>query len=289
MAAQKARFEPGIIMPAFAVTDWDDAYANMPNVVGGEGYADKWSKAAAGFRDAPPSGVGMKLDLPYADADRCTYDLFEPVGAARGLLVFIHGGYWMRFDKSFFSHFAAGGLARGWAVAMPQYPLCPQVRIRDITLRVGEAINTAAGTSDGPIALAGHSAGGHLAMRMICADNGLSRTVRSRIRAAVSISGVHDLRPLMGAALNQTLRLDEAEAIAESPALLRPAATCPVTCWVGANERSEFVRQNALLANIWRGLGATTEAIMEPDRNHFSVVEALCAPDHPLTRMLTPG
>ena len=60
----------------------------------------------------------------------------------------------------------------------------------------------------------------------------------------------------MRLALNADLKLDEAEAFAESPALLRPIDGVRLTCWVGAGERAEFVRQNALLANIWTGLGA---------------------------------
>jgi arylformamidase len=35
---------------------------------------------------------------------------------------------------------------------------------------------------------------------------------------------------------------------------------------VGGAERSEFLRQNALLANIWTGLGAETSSAEEPDR-----------------------
>jgi acetyl esterase/lipase len=228
----------------------------------------------------------LLTDLRYGANPRCTWDRFEPAGNPLGTLVFIHGGYWMRFDKSFFSHLAAGALARGWTVAMPQYPLCPEVHIRDITRHVGDAVATIAAETHGPIALAGHSAGGHLAARMICADSPLPGPVGERVRAVVPISGVHDLRPMLRTQHNDTLHLDEAEAVAESPALLRPAADCPVTCWVGANERSEFVRQNALLANIWRGLGARTHCVEEPDRHHFSIVEGLTDPDHPLTRTL---
>ena len=274
-------------MPAFAVTDWDDAYANMPNIPGGESYPDKWAGLAKAFRGEIAKTGQLQADLRYGDAERCTYDRFEPTGNARGTLIFIHGGYWMRFDKSFFSHLAAGPLALGYAVAMPQYPLCPQVRVRDITRSVADAVAAIATKSQGPITIAGHSAGGHLAARMVCADSTLPQSVLSRISTVVPISGVHDLRPLMKTQNNDTLHLNEAEAVAESPALLRPAADCPILCWVGANERSEFVRQNALLANIWRGLGATTQAIEEPDRHHMNVIEGLIDPDHPLTRSLT--
>ncbi|MFN4102394.1 MAG: alpha/beta hydrolase, partial [Pararhodobacter sp.] len=55
-----------------------------------------------------------------------------------------------------------------------------------------------------------------------------------------------------------------------------------LTCWAGASETSEFRRQNALLANIWRGLDAETDCIEEPDRHHFNVVDGLADPRHPM-------
>jgi arylformamidase len=90
----------------------------------------------------------------------------------------------------------------------------------------------------------------------------------------------------MPAAMNERLQIDEAEAIAESPALLRPVEGTRLTCWVGAMERAEFLRQNALLANVWTGLGATTATVVEPNRHHFDVVDGLADPEHPLTRTL---
>ena len=91
----------------------------------------------------------------------------------------------------------------------------------------------------------------------------------------LSISGVHDLRPLLRTAMNATLKLDEAEAQRESSALLLPLAGVRLTCWVGAAERAEFIRQNALLANVWTGLGAQTACVQEPDRHHFNVIDGL--------------
>ncbi|TIV06749.1 MAG: alpha/beta hydrolase, partial [Mesorhizobium sp.] len=67
---------------------------------------------------------------------------------------------------------------------------------------------------------------------------------------------------------------------------LRPVQGTRITCWVGGGERSEFLRQTALLANIWTGLGAATQSVVEPDRHHFNVVDGLADPDHPLTRTL---
>lgn len=263
-------------MPAYAIRDWNDAYANMVNIPGGDRYPEKWAQAASAFRDA--MGARCETGLRYGDGERNRFDLFRPEGESRGCVIFVHGGYWMRFDPSFFSHLAAGPLAHGWTVAMPAYSLCPAVGIADITNEVANAVGSIAALVPGPLRLAGHSAGGHLVTRMICANAPLATGVQARIVHTFSISGVHDLRPLLRLDLNSTLNLSLEEARAESPALLEPVEGARVTCWAGACERSEFVRQNALLANAWLGCGASTLAVEDPDRHHFDVVEALADP-----------
>jgi arylformamidase len=271
------------------VTDFNDAYANGPNIARGERWPGLWVEPAAAFRKALEAEGRAKLDQPYGARPRNRFDLFLPEGTAKGLVVYIHGGFWLRLEKSFWSHLAAGPLAHGYAVAMPSYTLCPDIRIGGIVQEVGAAIETVASLVEGPIRLTGHSAGGHLATRMVTTTSPLSDATRARIANTVSIAGVHDLRPMMRTAMNADLKIDEAEALAESPALLRPLDNTRVTCWVGGTERAEFRRQNALLANIWTGLGAVTSCVEEPDRHHFDVIDGLADPDHALTRTLLTG
>lgn len=261
--------------------DWDDAYANGAHIAGAADYPPRWGTMAAAFRN--DLGTQAQTDIAYGEAPRERLDLFWPAGTPRGVAVFVHGGYWMRFDKSYWSHLAAGALTKGWAVAMPGYTLAPDIRIAGITRQIGAAIGHAAGLVAGEIRLAGHSAGGHLVSRMACTDSPLDTGVQARIAHVLSISGVHDLRPLLRTGMNDTLGLDEDEARAESPALLRPRDGTRLTCWVGADERPEFVRQTALLANIWTGLGAGTRCMEVPGQHHFNVIEGLADPASDLT------
>ncbi|WP_274424671.1 alpha/beta hydrolase [Chelativorans sp. YIM 93263] len=269
-----------------SIKDWDDAYANGPHIPGGDRWPALWAEKAQAFREELAATGRAKLDVPYGDAPRQQMDLFQPAELSRGLVVFVHGGYWQKFDKNHWSQFAAGSLARGYVVALPSYTLCPGIRIGGIVREIATAIEKAAEMVEGPIMLAGHSAGGHLVSRVVSEPTPLSTAVRGRIRRVISISGVHDLRPLMRTAMNENLGLDEAEALAESPALLCPVEGARITCWVGGGERAEFLRQNALLANIWTGLGATTSTVVEPDRHHFNVIDGLIDPHHALTRTL---
>ena len=194
----------------------------------------------------------------------------------------------MGFDKSFWSHLAEGAVRRGWTFAVPSYPLAPEVRIRDITRTVARAIAYAAERVPGPIALAGHSAGGHLVARMACLDGPLSAAERERLVRVAPISGLFDLRPLMRTRMNRTLRLDEAEAVAESPALARPLPDLHLTAWVGADERPEFLRQSELIANVWTGVGAATKCVRLSGRHHFDVIGELTDLDSALTGYLAP-
>lgn len=269
------------------INDWDDAYANAAHIARGEEFPPKWAAEAMVFRRDLQAAGRAQLDIPYGSGDRHRLDLFHPdTDTRRGLVVFIHGGFWRSFDKSSWSHLAVGPLAHGFSVAMPSYTLCPDTRIANITEEIGTAIGVAAGMVEGSLRITGHSAGGHLASRMACRDTPLPPDLIERLDRVVSISGVHDLRPLIRTELNETLLIDRPEALRESPALLEPLSGTRLICWVGAVERAEFLRQNALLANVWKGLGAATAAIEEPDRHHFDVIEGLMDPHHPLTGTL---
>lgn len=263
--------------------DWDDAFSNSAHIPGGDDYYDRWIATAEAFRAGAPG----ETDISYGPAPRQYFDLFHPAETPRGLVVFVHGGYWMATGKSDWSHLAAGALSRGWAVALPGYTLAPEARIGAITAEVAKAIAAAAERVAGPVRLTGHSAGGHLAARMVCDDTPLPAAIADRIDRVVSISGVHDLRPLQLTGMNETLGLTRPEAAAESPALHRLRPGVSVTAWVGAAERPEFLRQAALLAEAWSTPDVSVPVVAEPGRHHFDVIEGLTDPDHPLTKALT--
>lgn len=251
--------------------NWDDAYSNSAYIPGGDDYPARWSAAAAAFR----AQANAHLDQSYGPSARERYDLFLPDSAPKGVVIFVHGGYWLHFDKSSWSHLAAGPLAHGWTVAMPSYTLCPEIRISEIVRQIARAATTIAEAVPGELRLCGHSAGGHLVTRLTCAESPFA----GRIARTLSISGLHDLRPLM--LTSMPLGLDEAEAEAESPVLLRPKEGTAVTAWVGADERPELLRQTALLAKAW-----SIKEVIVPHRHHFDVIDELAAPNSAMVREL---
>ncbi|MBK1634299.1 alpha/beta hydrolase [Rhodovulum adriaticum] len=261
--------------------DWDDAYANAAHIPGAADYPPRWAAQAAAFR-AQARG---ECDLPYGAHPRQRFDLFLPPAAARGVVVFVHGGYWLRFDKSVWSHLAAGPLARGWAVAMPSYRLAPEAPIAEITLDIAGALTVMARLARGPLVLSGHSAGGHLVARMICDDIELPPQVAGRIARVVPISPLSDLRPLLRTQMNAAFGLDVAAASAESPVCHIPRDDVPVTAWVGGGELPAFLDQARWLARAWPG----TALHVESGRHHFDVIDGLAQADSPLTAALLDG
>lgn len=265
------------------MTDWDDAFDNVGHVPNALGYFDVWEEQAKAFR---ASGVKSDLSLSYGPTARQKLDIFRPQTKPKGLIVFIHGGYWIRLDRSYFSHLAAGPLANGWAMAIPSYTLAPDAQISGMTREIAQAISFAANKIDGPIRIAGHSAGGHLATRMICTDSPIGATIQARIVKTVSISGLHDLRNLLKTKLNETLHMTATEATAESPCLSEPIAGANVTCWVGSVERPEFIRQSHLLHDVWQKHGANIDLYLDNAKHHFNVIDGLNNHNSRLTQTL---
>jgi len=263
------------------MTDWDDAYQNGKYISGGDAYLGMWKATSATFRESLPE-ARRNIGVAYGPHPREVFDLFLPKAPPKGVVIFIHGGYWQSLDHQLWSHLAAGPMAHGWAVAMPGYPLCPEVSIAGITQSMVQAVAVIGNKIAGDIIISGHSAGGHLTARMACDDIPLPHA--HRVRRYVSISGVHDLRPLTRTGLNEALKLTMASAAAESPALKTPREGVHLLAWVGEEERPEFLRQNSLLGNIWRGAFAQTGCMQAKGHHHFNVVGDLAEAKSPLTK-----
>jgi arylformamidase len=267
---------------------WLDAqYNNRARVPDYTQHLQRWAEASALARTAP----GARLDLAYGGGEKETLDLFPATTApdAAGpapVLVFIHGGYWRALDKSDFSFVAPAFNAAGAAVVVPNYALCPAVSIEHICLQTAQAVAwvwrhaAAHGLGASRIALAGHSAGGHLvAMLASCRWKELDAELPAQpITGALAISGLFDLEPIRHTPMLQgDLRLTPASVARLSPAFFPRPKGPKLYATVGLDESDEFLRQNKLIRDQW---GPTAVPVCEtvPGCNHFSVVQTLADP-----------
>lgn len=238
----------------------------------------RWGAQSAAMR-AHHEG---ELSLAYGAHRLQTLDLF-PAKQNRGLVIFIHGGYWRSLDKDDFSFYAEPYLAQGISVALINYRLCPEVKIEAIVDDCRAAIEWLAhnvaryGVHFDRTAFIGHSAGAHLAA-MLCATDWAARNIDpSSFRGGVLISGLYDLSPLLETSVNADTQLTDNTAKALSPIHLRSKLTIPLDVWVGGAETSEFIRQSQLLPQAWRANCTPPETVA--DANHFTVVDECAKPD----------
>jgi arylformamidase len=236
--------------------------------------------------------LDVRRDLRYGPGAKATLDLFLPRGAARGTLVFLHGGYWRALDKADFAFVAAAFVARDIAVANVNYDLCPAVGIADIVDECRRAVGWVAregprhGASTDRIVVGGHSAGGHLAAMMYCTDWDALGFDAAPFHAGVTLSGVHDLSPMPLFSFNSDLKLDEHRARELSPVLCPVTVVAPLLMAVGGAETAEFLRQTRLLWEMWPAhrLAAASAPLVAAGKHHFSVVADYADPHSELTR-----
>jgi len=262
---------------------WLDAqYNNRARVADAVAILGRWATASAVARDGSPRKV---LDVPYGDAPSETLDIF-PAGPASPVLVFVHGGYWRSLDKADHSFVAPSFVADGATVVVPNYALCPAVTVEDIALQMVRAVAwtwrhiAAYGGDPSRIAVAGHSAGAHLAaMLLSCRWKSVGDDLPAApIAGALAISGLYDLEPVrLTPFLQADLRLTPSQVTRASPAFFPRPKAGKLNAVVGAEESDEFLRHNQLIRDQW---GPTAVPVCEtvPGANHFTVLESLVDP-----------
>jgi arylformamidase len=233
-----------------------------------------------------------QFDLRYGPGPKETLDLFVPGTPANGTFVFIHGGYWRSLDKADFSFVASPLVEQGIAVAVVNYDLCPAVTIANIVDECRRAMlwlvreGSRHGAAVDRVVIGGHSAGGHLVAMLFCTDWRPFGLSRAPFDGGVTLSGVHDLEPLVLSTMNADLCLDAEEARRVSPVNYLPTTDVPLFVAVGADETSEFVRQSDLMFDAWAANrpAAMAAALRIPGRHHFSVVLDHAEPHSEVTR-----
>ncbi|MEO5672050.1 MAG: alpha/beta hydrolase [Ramlibacter sp.] len=270
--------------------EWlDSMYNNRALVPEHAEHFRRWSADSAEATRAH----ARQLDVRYGGGPNEHLDIFPADKPDAPVLVFIHGGYWRSLDKKDHTFVAPAFTRAGACVVIPNYALCPAVTIPQITMQMVGALAwtwrhiAKHGGDPSRIVVAGHSAGGHLAAMMLaCLWQVFDpRLPADLVKGALSISGLHDLEPIMHTPfLQPSLHLTPAQVRQASPALLPAPPQGSLATVAGGNESEEFLRQNRLIQDAW-GKGRVPVCEVLPELNHFSVLEALAQPGHRLHRI----
>lgn len=264
---------------ANANLDQEAEYNNRARVPEHQDFIAGWHKDAAAYR----ATARCDLDLAYGPGERQRLDVFYPENGDQGgpVVLYIHGGYWQALDKSSSSHLARGANERGLTVAVPSYDLAPTVSLGEIVSEIEAAAEFIFKRFGRPLLASGHSAGAHLAACLIARP-----TPRRPIHAAMPISGLFDLAPLVPTSINRAMGLSIEEARRLSPLEWPAPKRGRFVAVVGGAESSEFLRQSRDLVRLWKEAGLDGRYHEVAAAHHFNVIAGLADPGDSLVGYL---
>ena len=233
--------------------------------------------------------LGGKLDLAYGRSERQKIDFFRAGNADAPTLVYFHGGYWQRGEKAIYSFLAEPFVRHGANIAVVGYDLCPTVSITEISAQARNALVWISRHADDlelardRLTVMGHSAGGHITGMMMGTDwTALGADLpKDMVKAGIPVSPLNDLEPLRFTSLNDNVRMDAAEAEAESPMNHPPTTDAPQLMVTGGRETAEFQRQADIYVQAFRAAGRPIERYVVPDVDHFDELNVLADDQSP--------
>lgn len=221
--------------------------------------------------------------LSYGEDTRHRFDLFAPSPRSEPLpvVVFFYGGGWDSGSRDLYGWAAQALAARGFLVALADYRLSPDVHfpafIEDAAAATAEVGRIAGQYGGDPVrlAVAGHSAGAHLAL-MIALDRRYMQAVGAPdlIKAAVGLAGPYDFLPFdVPASINAFGR-------AADPTLTQPVTFVrgdapPLWLGHGVEDRVVHAEDTTILCERMHAVGGRCEAKLYPGLNHTDLIATL--------------
>jgi len=247
-----------------------------------------WLARSAAFRAEHP---GAHIDLAYGPGPRDRFDLFPAPHPSGAFMVYIHGGYWQRGDKSVYSILARPFTDSGIDVALVNYDLCPSVPASAIAPQVRRAVAhlwrqaRPLGCPRERFCVMGHSAGGHLTGEMMATrwNEEAGDLPADMIDAGLPFSGIFDFEPILHCSENAGMKMDAAEAARTSTIHRAMGSNAPQLVAWGQNETPDWRRQSQDYVERFTTDTRQIEAYVVPGADHFDVVDVLADPDSELT------
>jgi arylformamidase len=221
----------------------------------------------------------------YGASAKQELDIFAPPGATKApVLVYLHGGAWLRGARQDTIYPAPAVTGRGAALVVPEFNNVSEVSLPTMVEQCREAVDwtmrhaASFGGDPDRVYLAGHSSGAHLASCVLLGD--------LPIKGALLISGLYDLHAPLLSARSKYVKVTPEELDALSAMRHLGRIRCPVAVAWSVGDSPEFRRQAQVLAAALEGMGrlASRAEIFSP--NHFEEPRQLADPDSALSRVL---
>lgn len=231
----------------------------------------------------------LELDV-YRPRDTARSDSDDGAHAPRPVVVFVYGGGWSDGATGQFARYALAFAASGWVAVECSYRLADEARFPAQIVDVHAALDwigdhiAGYGGDSNRLAIAGHSAGGHLAALASLTRDHPELTPRPSSRpseppsvtAVAGISGVYDFdlsadsREAFAAFLvdNDADRSLEEQRRLASPVSAVTANAPPTLLLHGTDDEVVPAEQSEHYRNALDAAGARVECVIVPDADH---------------------
>lgn len=231
----------------------------------------------------PSDGWKQREAIDYGADPRQKVDIYLPAkGKPKALLVFFYGGGWDSGERADYRFVAAAFTAAGYAVAIPDYRLYPQVRYPAFLEDSAQAIAALAVHPDlSPLIpqrtfLAGHSAGAWIAVMLALEERWLRTgdVDPNALAGVIGIAGPYDFDPGLYRATRRAFGyVDPAELT--QPLHFARADASPLLLLHGAEDTTVEAVDSRILAERIQTIGGSAEYRFYEDIGHLRIVGAL--------------
>jgi arylformamidase len=254
---------------------------------------EQYQRRAAELSAAARRAHKATCDVRYGAGKLATLDVFPAGRANAPLHVFLHGGYWRGRDKSDYSYVADALVPLGFTTVLMNYDLCPSASLPEIVAQVRQGLvwiqahAAELGGDPQSVTLSGHSAGAHLIAAALAADTPAALLPQSLPKAAILVSGIYELEPVLSITVNDEIRLQPDQVDAMSPMRHPPAPSVPLSVVVGGNETDSWIAQSKSFAEACRKHGSACSYQTLDGHDHYSIMTLLETPESPLAKIIS--
>ncbi len=268
----------------------DRAYDQARWAPNGASILARYASDSAALRRAHPPRTER-----YGPGEAELLDVFAPAspapsGAGAPVLVFLHGGAWLRLTREDVSAPAPTFMDRGGIWIAPDFGDARVLTLAEMAERCRRALEWVVrnamsfGGDPSRVFVAGHSSGAHLAAVLLTTDWRARGLSSAPVRGALLMSGTYDLYPVMLSSRRSYLRATAEEVAALSPLRHLDRLSCPVTIAWADQDSPEFKRQSDVFADALQGMNLLAGRHVLFGTNHFEEPEQLNRPDTLLGR-----
>ena len=246
-------------------------------------------KRQAANSEAARRRLGEPQRLAYGPSPVESLDVFKARQPNAPVMLFIHGGAWLRGEARNFAYPAEMLVEAGVTYVVADFApvntfdgdltaMASQVR-RAIAFTCKNAAQF--GGDGSRFYLAGHSSGAHLAAVALTSDWTEFGFAPDFIKGALLMSGMYDLKPVRLSKRSDYVRFTDAMEDAMSPQRHLDRLRAPLTVTVGSQDSPEFIRQARDFVAAVQAVGKPAKLVEAPAYNHFDLSESLGNPYGP--------